>query len=204
MRNKRETAAEFMARLHADPDWARRHAEQEAAHKAKVEQIHKETEPEHAPLMAELAAAGVKVRMNPKIQLTLPPEERPGDTPVPVRSISDLVNTRDNYSDGIPILVRYLRKVQHPIMVSGIARALTVKEARGTEAPRIVLDRLRQTSPSPTQAGDEYQARWALANALTVLADRSLARELSELVADSGYGDVKERLEAALKNMGRG
>ncbi len=203
MKNTRKpcTAAELMARLQADPDWVRRDAERKAKHKALVERIQKEIEPENAPLMAELTAAGVKVRMNPKIQLTLPPEERPGEAPVPIRSVEDLVNSADSYPEAIPILIKHLRTVRHPIMINSLARALTVKEARGTEAPRIVLDRLKQTSPSTTRAGDEYQARWALANALTVIADKSLKGAIEDLVSDAHYQDVKERLEAAVKKL---
>jgi hypothetical protein len=198
---KRETAAELMARLQSDPEWVRREAADQAERETRIAQRLRETEPEHAPLLAELAAAGVKVRMTPQIQLTLPPEERPGRKPLAVTSLSDLVHTRDSYPEAIPILIRHLRRVRHPIMVSSIARALTVKEARGTDAPFVVLDRLKQTSPSAAQAGDEYRARWALANALTFIADKSMAADLENLVSDARYEDVRERLEVALKRL---
>ena len=203
MKSKRKpcTAAELMARLQADPDWVRRDAEHKAKHSALVERIQKEIDPENRPLMAELTAAGVKVRMSPKRQLMLPPEQRPGKVPVPIRSVEDLVYTRDSYPEAIPILIKHLRTVRHPIMVDIITRALTVKEARGTEAPRIILDRLKQTSPSTTQIGDEYQARWALANALTVIADAKMAFEMEQLIADAHYEDVKECLEMAVKKI---
>lgn len=85
----RETAAELMARLQSDPEWVRQHAERMARHEAKIEQIRKEIEPEEAALLADLAIAEVKVRMNPRLQLTLLPEARPGKVPVAVRSIND-------------------------------------------------------------------------------------------------------------------
>ena len=201
MKSKRKpcTAAELMARLQADPDWVRRDAERRAKHAALVAQTQREIEPEHAPLIAELAAAGVKVRMNAKAQLTLPPDQRPGDAPLHVQSIDDLVNTRDSYPEAIPILVRHMHTVQHPIMVDTIARALTVKEARGTGAVGIILYRLKHTKPSPTEAGDEYQARWALANALTVLADGTVLEEIQRLLQDEHYQDVWDRLRIAVK-----
>ena len=201
-RRKPMTAAELMAELQSDPKWIRERAELDARQKERAEQRLAETKLEHASLLAELAAAGVKVRMNPKIQLTLPPEERPGDTPVAVASISDLVNSADSYPNAIPILIKHLRRVRHPIMVNSIARALTVKEARGTDAALVILDRLKETEPSSTQAGDDYQDRWALANALTVVADKSMAEELGHLLADARYQDVKERIEKAVKNLG--
>lgn len=195
------TAVELMAELHSDPKWVCERAELDAMQKVRAEQRLAEIEPEHAPLLAELTAAGIKVRMSPNSQLTLPPEERSGDTPVPIRSISDLVNSADNYPKAIPILIKHLRTVRHPIMINSLARALTVKEARGTDAPRIVLDRMKQTVPSTTKAGDEYQARWALANALTVIADKSMIGELEDLVSDARYQDIKESLVTAVNNL---
>lgn len=200
-RRKATTAADLMARLQSDPEWVRRNAEREEKERARIAQRLAEIGPEHVPLVAELAAAGVKVRMNPKIQLTLPPEKRPGQAPVPVTSVSDLVNSPDSYPEAVPILIKHLRLVRHPIMINSLARALTVKEARGTDAPLAVLDRLKQTSPGMTRAGDEFQARWALANALTVIADKSMTAELEELLADARYEDVKECLETAMKNL---
>ncbi len=109
------------------------------------------------------------------------------------------MNTKDSYPEAIPVLVKHLRTVRHPIMVISIARALTVKEARKTEAARVILDRLKQTHPSATDYGDDFQARFALANALTVVADRSMRDEIKTLVEDTRYQDVRDRLEVALK-----
>jgi hypothetical protein len=86
-------------------------------------------------------------------------------------------------------------------MVNCVARALTVKEARGTDAARVILERLKQTEPCPSEAGDDFQARFALANALTVVADKSVADELKALAADARYKDVKDRLDAALRRL---
>lgn len=192
-----------MAKLQSDPEWVRRNAEREAMQKARIEAQLKAIDPEHAPLLAELNAAGVKVRMTPRIQLTLEPEARPGKTPLSIQSIDDLINTRDPYPEAIPILIKHLRTVQHPVMIDCIARALTVKEARGTEAARLILDRLKQTQPILPPVGDESEARWALANALTVIADTSMLNELQSLIADVNYEDVKERLSTAVKRLER-
>jgi hypothetical protein len=135
-RKKSATAAELMARLKGDPDWVRRNAEREAKESARVARRLKEIEPEEAPILAELATAGVMVRSNLADRLGLKPE------PTPVRSISDLVNTRVSYPEAIPILVKHLQAVRHPVVVGSIARALTVKESRGTGAPRLILERL--------------------------------------------------------------
>lgn len=202
MAKKRETAAEFMARLQSDPEWVRKDAERKAKHKAAVEKLQQEIEPEHAPLMAELAAAGVKVRPNIITQWesggTVGPEPR-----FP-QSISDLVNTKDSYPEAIPILIKHLRTVRHLVLVNTIARALTVKEARGSDAAGVILEKLKQIpNLSGTDYKKDFQARWALANALVMVADAKVAEPLKMLVQDASYQDVKERLETALKKLKR-
>lgn len=192
-----------MSELRRDPEWVRRDAERSAKEKARIARRLKEIESEHLPLLAELATAGVRVRVPSRIQLTLPRELRPGQTPVSVHSISDLINTEDSYPEAIPVLVKHLQRAQHPIMVSSIARALTVKETRGTPAAQVILEKLKQTVFSSTQSGDEYQARWALANALTVAADTGMTREISDLARDESFRDVKERLEVTIRNLKR-
>lgn len=197
MKSGRKSAAELMAELQADPEWARRNAEREAQQKVRAEQRLKEIQPEEAPILAELAKAGVKVRSNLAIRLGHAPE------PAPVRSISDLVNTRDRYPEAIPILTNHLKRVRHPVMINSIARALAVKESRGTGASRIILDKLKQTAPCPTKSGDDYQARWALANALTVAGDENTVEEIKELIANPNFADVRERLKDALRHCER-
>ena len=46
--------------------------------------------------------------------------------------------------------------------------------------------------------------RWALANALTVVADRTDVDQIKTLADDPAYEDVHERLEEALKKMQKG
>ncbi len=145
--------------------------------------------------MAELAAAGVMYHMKPIQQWSLPPEERPGDALVPVRSVWDLVNTDSRYPAAIPILVKYLPRARHPVLRQGIARALTTPDARGV-AGRTVLDELKSAKdPSGSEA------RWTLANALTVVAEASLAPEIEELITDPSFHDVHDRLKDALSDL---
>ncbi len=197
MKRRPKTASDLMAELQADPEWVRRNIQREDQQKINAEQRLMEIEAEEAPILAELAEAGVKIRSNLAQRLGLKPD------PTPVHSISDLVNTRDSYPAAIPILAKHLKSVHHPVLIGNIARALTVKEARTMGAGRVILERLRQTAPCPTQSGDDYQARWALANALTVASDKTMVEEIKTLSADGEYADVRERLEAALKSFGQ-
>jgi len=173
---KRETAAEFMARLHSDPEWVRKNAEREARTKA----LEARFDAEERPILNDLAEVGCTVS-----------------------SVWDLVNSSASYPHAIPVLLKHLQQPYHPRILEGIVRALTVKEARGAPAHEILDELKRRTVPSPSddRPGD---VRWALANALTVVADASMINEIKALVRDDCYQDMKERLETALKNLGAG
>jgi hypothetical protein len=170
---KSMSAAELMGRLQSDSDWVRENAEREARHKAAVEQRREELRPEQTPLLAELAAAGIKVD-----------------------SVWNLVNAKRPYPAAVPILAAHLQRVRHPVLREGIGRALTVPEARGAAA-RIILSELqRPFSESP------HSVRWVLANALTLAGDESMVNEIRALIADDQYTDVRERLATALEKIG--
>jgi hypothetical protein len=172
MKKNKISAAEFLAELHSDPEWARQHEEREARHKAEVAQLQAELKPEESPLLAELAEAGCIVN-----------------------SISELVNTSGSYPEAVPVLTNYLSVARHPVLREMIARALTVREARGV-AGRQIVDEVMSQKDAP---GSEQ--RWALANALTVAADISLVDDIRELLADPRFEDVHERLKSTLKNL---
>ncbi|MBI3837754.1 MAG: hypothetical protein HY288_07450 [Planctomycetia bacterium] len=173
--NRPMTAAEAMAILKSDPDWVRQNEERETRHKADVPRLQAELEPEQSPLIADLAAAGVRVS-----------------------SVWDLVNTRMSYPAAIPVLTKYLGLARHPVLRQGIARALTVPEARGIAGPKLLEELLATKDPPGSEA------RWAMANALAVVADKGIIDEIRSLVADARYDDVHERLITALKNLRAG
>ena len=75
-----------------------------------------------------------------------------------------------------PFPAKYLISVKHAALREGIARALTLPVARGGPG-RVMLDELK-TNQDPYHS----EARWALAQALTVVADKSLHDE-SRLLA---------------------
>jgi len=161
-----------MRRLKADAEWVRENAEREAQYRATAAQRRLDIRPEEGPLLDELAAAGIRVG-----------------------SIWDLVNAKWPYPPAIPLLSAHLHRVRHPVLREGIARALTVPEARG-EAARIILAELqRPIDESP------HSVRWALANALTVVADESMKDTIRELISDDAYDDVRERLKTALQRL---
>jgi hypothetical protein len=166
------SAAELMNRLRSDPEWVRENGRRDAEHKAAVEQRREELRPEQTPLLADLAAVGIKVD-----------------------SVWDLVNAKWSYLAAIPILSAYLRHVHDPLLREGIARALTVPESRGTVGPIILAELQRPRDELP------HALRWVLANALTVVADESMAGAIENLIADNQYADVRERLETVLRRL---
>jgi hypothetical protein len=199
---KRMTAAEGMAILQSDPDWVRRSEECEAAHKADMARRLKEIEPEVAPLIAEIVTAGVRFYPT-KLDQWKSGGTITGPEPISPRLISHLVRTLNNYPAAIPIMVKHLRTAKHPVVIEIIARALTVEEARGTEASQMILGKLKQTEPCPARCGDAYDVRWALANALVVVGDASMVDEIKALIADPRYADIQARLKDALKHCER-
>lgn len=109
-----------------------------------------------------------------------------------LESVWDFVNTAESYPEAIPVLLDHLRRPYSDIHREGIARALTVSEARGIAGP-VMLTLLHD----PMITGE--QLRWALANALTIVADRADREEIKQLIAAEPAGDVQKRLVRALK-----
>lgn len=107
-------------------------------------------------------------------------------------SVYELVNTAGSYPQAIPVLVNHLKRPYSNQIKEGIVRALTVREARGI-AGQAIIEAIR------TSQNNSKGCRWAMANALTIVAtraERDAIKELSEAEVD---GDIRERLKRALK-----
>lgn len=110
----------------------------------------------------------------------------------PVKWVWDFVNAKQNYYlDAIPVLIEHLQRPYSDEVREGIARALAVREARGLAGDAIV-EVLRESG-----LGD--QLRWALANTLTIVADRSNRDAIKTLLESETNKDVSDRLKRALK-----
>jgi hypothetical protein len=109
-----------------------------------------------------------------------------------VGSVWDFVNTNKSYSAAIPTLLNHLRRPYHERIRNGIIRALTVKEAKGLAGSDILGELQRET---------DEENRWALANALTVVAEQSNAAGIEALLSDPAFADVSERLSESLKKL---
>ncbi|NJL26807.1 MAG: hypothetical protein HC897_02470 [Thermoanaerobaculia bacterium] len=114
-----------------------------------------------------------------------------------VNSIYDLVNSRASYPSAIPTLLALLPLVSDPRIKEGIARALTVKEARPTASAPL----LREFIDYRAETKSEAHTKWAIANALSFVSDDSSFAELSSVLLDKRHGWPRSGLVPALANM---
>ena len=107
-------------------------------------------------------------------------------------SVFDLVNSSDSYSSAIPVLLDFLPKRLDKNIREGIARALTVKEARGKAAKPLIRAFRNEKDP---------YVRWAIANALTVVAEKDDLAAIATLARNKKYGKSREMLAIALGSL---
>jgi hypothetical protein len=118
------TAEELMAELEADPEWVARRDERERFRRRRMAGYDRAA----APLKAELAAAGFDVE-----------------------SVADLYNERRHYEAAVPILLRWLPRIEHSAVKKSVVRALTVEWARPEAAP-VMVEELRRLSDGRQRA----------------------------------------------------
>jgi hypothetical protein len=124
------------------------------------------------PILADLAQLGIRIE-----------------------SLSVLVNKTIDYRIAVPLLLRWLPQVSNMDVKETIVRALTVKWAKGVAAQPLVEE--FRKAPEAEALG----LKWAIANALSVVADDSVFGDLTELVRDKRHGRAREMLVVAFGNM---
>lgn len=112
-----------------------------------------------------------------------------------VEWVSDLYNKRFMYKDAIPILLKWLPRVENFCVKEDIVRALTVPWAKPIAAPGLMAEFHRMENES------NIGIKWAIANALEVVADDSLFEDIVNLVQDTRHGEARQMLALALGNM---
>ena len=114
----------------------------------------------------------------------------------PVKWVWDFVNAQDNYYvSAVPTLIDHLKRPYTDEIREGIARSLAMKEARGIAGAPIV--------ELLGESGLSDQLRWALANTLTTVAERSNRDAIKALLQTETNKDVADRLTRALKTAAR-
>ncbi|TAK33868.1 MAG: HEAT repeat domain-containing protein [Chloroflexota bacterium] len=167
-RKGRITAGELLAELEQDPAYIARQAEREI----RQQEARREYALAAAPVLAELAETGF-----------------------PVETIGELYGTPLYYEPVIPILLRWLPRMENLRVKSDIVRALSVKWAKPIAAP-VLIQEYRRVPTFPAS-----DMRWTVGNALSVVADDSVFNEIVELVRDRQHGKAREMVALALANM---
>lgn len=109
--------------------------------------------------------------------------------------VSDLYRKRMRYESAIPVLLRWLPRVANRAVKEEIVRALSVPWAKPGAAPALI-EEFRRTDDA-TGTG----IKWAIGNALSIVADDSVFGDIVHLVRDRGHGRAREMLAVALGNM---
>lgn len=110
----------------------------------------------------------------------------------PVRSVGQLHHEWKSYRAAIPILLRWLPRVSYDALRQDIVRTLSVKEARPLATAPLV---------EAYEGEPNYGLKWAIGNALEVLADASVFDDIVRIVRDKRHGKAREMVAMALDNM---
>jgi hypothetical protein len=113
----------------------------------------------------------------------------------PVESVSALFNDRLDYRSAMPILLEWLPKLSNQDVKEEVVRALSVKWAKPDAAPLLVREFRRAEDSS------EAGIRWAIGNALEVVADDVVFDDLVGIAQDRGCGMARQMIVVALGNM---
>jgi hypothetical protein len=111
-----------------------------------------------------------------------------------IERISDLFNQSLNYQDAIPILIFWLPKTDNIHVKESIVRALSVPWAKPM-ATKVLIDEFSKANPNA------IAYKWAVANAISIVADDTSINCIVNLVKDKSHGKAREMLTLALGNM---
>lgn len=165
MKKKRGKTAEGLALEFGSPEFVAR----EKARYAEIAKFEKQERKEQKPLLRDLKEVGIQIE-----------------------TVWDLVNSSASYAPAIPVLIDHLSRPYSDGIRQGIARALTVKEAKGIAAKVLI----EEFSKSPDKKS--FGAKWAMGNALTVTGDEESVEDIIVLALDKKHGAARSELPLAL------
>jgi HEAT repeat protein len=109
-----------------------------------------------------------------------------------VSHVADLFNQKLAYRNAIPTLIRWLPLISNRDAKEDVVRALSVRWARPSAAGPLIAE-FEQTSTK-----DELGLRWAIANALAVVAGEAQFETIARWASDPDYGRARQMLVIAL------
>jgi HEAT repeat protein len=104
--------------------------------------------------------------------------------------------TRFDFGQATPILLRWLPEIESTRVRESIARSLTNEpEARRLGAAEVLVREF-------PRLGEDLGAKWAFGNALATLADASVSDDLIRLLRDQRHGYSRQMLCTAVRRTG--
>jgi hypothetical protein len=111
-----------------------------------------------------------------------------------VASIRELLTKKLNFRAAIPILLAWLPKVTNLDVKESLVRTISVPFAKPIAA-RPLIDEFRRAEDSAREL------RWAIGNALAVVAEDDVLEDMIDLAKDRRYGKAREMVVVGLGNM---
>jgi hypothetical protein len=108
-----------------------------------------------------------------------------------VEAVGDLRQLGKAYPEAVPVLIRWLPNVTNTFVKEDIIRTLSVPWAR--EAAPILISEFQRAD-----GRNGLGLRWAIGNALEVLATDAIADDMIRLATDRSYGRAREMIVAGL------
>lgn len=112
-----------------------------------------------------------------------------------VDSLDVLRQSGARYTNAIPILLKWLPKIADVNVKESIVRTLSVPWAKPKAAAPLISE--FRGAPDSSVCG----LKWAIGNALEIVADNSVFDDLIELVKDKRHGTARQMLAVALGHM---
>jgi HEAT repeat protein len=104
--------------------------------------------------------------------------------------IYELVNSREKYTEAIPILINLLPKIEESSLKEGLIRALSIKEAKGI-ADRILIEEFNKDSLNS-------YLRWAIGNALRFTLSKENLEGALEIASNKRFGSDRQEILTAI------
>jgi hypothetical protein len=102
----------------------------------------------------------------------------------PVHSVDQLPMMGQPYPEAVPILLHWLPRIDDPFTKESIVRALSVPWAKRIATRPLLEEFVRARK-------EDHMLRWAIGNAVEVIADKSVAEDLQRIVSDPSNGTAR-------------
>jgi len=114
-----------------------------------------------------------------------------------VEGVYDLVNSANPYPEAYAILAELLPKVQDDRIKEGIARALTIRDAR-KDALHALVSEFKRISP---KTESQMYVKWSIGNAIAEMVIDGDYQEIAELLEEESHGWPRSALISGLLRM---